>query len=175
MSFFWSQIEPKIPPISPVNTPQLQHEPQIPPISPVNTPKLQNAQRLLKNAPHVDSRASLERAVLPGPRCLHSTISLEILGNTTTKERLRFIDFTLKQKNMHPKKCGTPGTQVFLLGSSLQKYYLIGGTPQEPVGFVGFRALSDFRVRGTRRDHGAVVGARGPQQCSGVKGGPAIK
>ena len=32
----------------------------------------------------------------------------------------------------------------------MQKYYLIGGTPLEPVGFGGFRALSDFRVRGTR-------------------------
>ena len=30
--------------------------------------------------------------------------------------------------------------------------YLIGGTPPEPNGFVdsAFRALSDFRVRGTR-------------------------
>ncbi len=36
--------------------------------------------------------------------------------------------------------------------SLLQKYYLIGGTPPEPNGFVdsAFRALSDFRVRGTR-------------------------
>ena len=37
------------------------------------------------------------------------------------------------------------------MGSALQKYYLIGKPPLGPFGFGGFRALSDFRVRGIPR------------------------
>ena len=59
---------------------------------------------------------------------------------------------------MHSFFYGSPGIHLFLVDSQkkvdslLQKYYLIGGTPPEPNGFVdsAFRALSDFRVRGTR-------------------------
>ena len=52
------------------------------------------------------------------------------------------------------------------MGSALQKYYLIGKPPFGPFGFGGFRALSDFRVRGIPR---ALEG--GPAALSNAQGG----
>ena len=140
------------------------------PISPTNTPELQIAQRELKNAPQVDLRASLERApFVPKSSEIHPR--KDIGGRRTS----------LSNRKRQPQKSAGPREPRFFrwvpeksLGSLLQKYYLIGGTPPEPNGFAGSAHLAIFACAGPARPASGGGGSR-PSAMLGGKGGPAIK
>ena len=129
------------------------------------TPKLQIAQRELKNAPQVDLRASLERPPF-GPKSSEMHPRKEVKGRRTSLSNRQ----RLTQKSSGPRE---PKFFRWVpeksLGSLLQKYYLIGGTPPGPSGF-GFRALSDFRVRGTREAGGRWWGLAALSNARGERG-----
>ena len=61
---------------------------------------------------------------------------------------------------------GTPGTQLFSMGSALQKYYLIGKPPLGPLGSVGSAHLVIFVCAGSPR-----ALKRGPAALSNAQGG----
>ena len=69
-------------------------------------------------------------------------------------------DLALKQKNTPLNFRGTPGTHLFLMGSALQKYYLIGKPPLGPLGSVGSAHLAIFVCAGSPEPWGGW--ARGP-------------
>ena len=64
---------------------------------------------------------------------------------------------------------------VFLVGFPFAEVLLNRRNSPGAEWIRGFRALSDFRVRGTREAGGAVVGGSRPPAMLGGKGGPAIK
>ena len=73
--------------------------------------------------------------------------------------------------------CGSPGIHfilmdsVFFVGFPFAEVLLNRRNSPGAEWVRGFRALSDFRVRGTREAGERWWGLAGPQQCSGGKGG----